>query len=183
MFWGYIICYVLGAIPSGLLLSKFFNFNDLRKEGSGNIGASNAFRTGGVKLGFFTFIFDVAKGVIAYLLFQNEMDPTIGFLFVVLGNIFSIFLKFDGGKGVAAFCGWHLAACFPLGFANILVWFMITLLFEVPFYSSLIVLFFSLFFYMSFWKFCTILMILYAHRKNFQAFFKSQEKGITEINE
>ena len=110
-----IIAYLLGSIPTSYLMGRILKKIDIRKFGSGNIGATNAFRVLGVKVGISTLIIDVAKGFFAiqlgkYLL-ENPDDLILIFigLAVILGHIFTIFLKFKGGKGVATSTGVFIA--------------------------------------------------------------------------
>ena len=91
--------YLLGSIPSGLILSKILNKGDLRKAGSGNIGATNALRVGGRLLGVLTLIFDLLKGLVVIILvrfFEQEFIAAYGFV-CIIGHIFPIWLNFKGG--------------------------------------------------------------------------------------
>jgi len=104
--------YLLGSVPTGLLLAKFFSKVDPRKTGSGNIGATNIFRTAGKGLGLLTLVGDVLKGmipiVIASLMDLPDLWRAIAGLSAFLGHIFPIFLGFKGGKGVATALGVYL---------------------------------------------------------------------------
>jgi len=101
--------YLLGAIPFGLLFARWFTGKDPREHGSGNIGATNAMRTGGKKVGIFTLLADIIKGAIPVAIamsIQNDPDITNAVaLAAFLGHIFPIYLKFKGGKGVATMFG------------------------------------------------------------------------------
>ncbi len=102
-----IIAYFIGAIPFGLVLSQMFGDGNLREQGSGNIGATNVYRTQGKALGVATFILDFAKSFLACYLLMSE-SPLINLLVIVapvLGHMFTVYLKFKGGKGVAAYLG------------------------------------------------------------------------------
>jgi acyl phosphate:glycerol-3-phosphate acyltransferase len=104
-----IAAYFIGSVPTGLVLSKIFSKTDIRKEGSGNIGATNVLRVLGKKLGYLTFILDFLKVVAAYfasaeILGPNNYLPWIT-LVTILGHMFPVWLKFKGGKGVATFFG------------------------------------------------------------------------------
>lgn len=95
-----LLAYLIGAVPSGYLIGRIFYGVDLKKTGSGNIGATNAYRTLGMKAGLAVFFCDFMKGVIAVHLGMPE--PTTVFLcalFAIIGNDWSIFLKFKSGKG------------------------------------------------------------------------------------
>ena len=115
-----IIAYLIGSIPTALLISKRFFGIDIRDYGSGNMGATNTFRVLGSRYGTMVMIFDILKGVAAVLLFNfipyylhNELDRTnlmIGLgLAAVIGHIFPVFAGFKGGKGVATLFGMLLA--------------------------------------------------------------------------
>jgi len=104
--------YLLGSVPTGLLLAKFFSKVDPRKTGSGNIGATNIFRTAGKGLGILTLVGDVLKGMIpiviaSWLDLPDLWRAAVG-LSTFLGHIFPIFLGFKGGKGVATALGVYL---------------------------------------------------------------------------
>ncbi|MFQ5673507.1 MAG: glycerol-3-phosphate 1-O-acyltransferase PlsY [Nitrospinales bacterium] len=106
MMWA--AAYLLGAIPCGVLIARASNI-DIREHGSGNIGATNVARTLGKKQGLLTLAGDCAKGLIAALAAERLLDnPTaiaVAGVFAVAGHLFSIFLKFRGGKGVATGLG------------------------------------------------------------------------------
>lgn len=115
-----VIAYLIGSIPTALIISKSFFGVDIRNYGSGNMGATNTFRVLGSKYGTIVMIFDIAKGMLAVALFNflphylhNDWDKTnlmVGLgLAAVLGHIFPIFAQFKGGKGVATLFGMILA--------------------------------------------------------------------------
>ena len=99
--------YLAGAIPFGILVSRVFGLGDLRKQGSGNIGATNVLRTGNKLAAFLTLLLDFAKGAIPVLILYRWGDVTaqLAGLGAFLGHCFPIWLKFRGGKGVATFLG------------------------------------------------------------------------------
>lgn len=111
--------YLIGSIPTGLLLGKAYGI-DVRKEGSGNIGATNLYRTVGRKVGIITLIGDCLKGLLPVLLVKFSALPPEFAAWVGLGafcgHVFSVFLKFKGGKGVATALGVFLALA-PLAVA------------------------------------------------------------------
>lgn len=104
--------YLLGSVPTGLILSKLFSKVDPRKIGSKNIGATNIFRTAGKTLGILTLVGDVLKGaapvVIAIQWSESDLWIAISGLTPFLGHVFPIFLGFKGGKGVATALGVYL---------------------------------------------------------------------------
>ncbi len=111
----FIAAYILGSIPTSFLMGKIIKGIDIRKYGSGNVGATNALRVLGTKIGIITLAIDIAKGFFAIQLGKILVfDPSnlalilIG-LFAISGHIFTIFLKFKGGKGVATASGVFIA--------------------------------------------------------------------------
>ena len=102
-----IISYFLGSIPFGFILTKFFLGKDIRNIGSGNIGATNALRTGNKPIGYATLIFDILKAVVPviYVKFNYPDLIFIASLCAFLGHVFPVWLKFKGGKGVATYIG------------------------------------------------------------------------------
>ena len=107
-----IISYFLGSIPFGILVTKFFNKGDLRKVGSGNIGATNVMRVGGLRLAGLTWLLDMAKAIIAVLLGRYFVGASFGVwcgFIAIVGHCFPIWLKFHGGKGISALFGVLLA--------------------------------------------------------------------------
>jgi glycerol-3-phosphate acyltransferase PlsY len=132
----FIISYFLGSIPFGLLLTKFAGFGDIRKIGSGNIGATNVLRTGSKELAALTLFLDGAKGVVAVVLAQTvhpAFGPLAG-LIALLGHLYPVWLNFRGGKGVATAIGVILALSWPIGLVVMAMWFLVAMLFR---YSSL----------------------------------------------
>ena len=103
-----ILAFLIGSIPTGYLLNKYFGHGDIRKVGSGNIGATNVLRHSGKLLGLLTLLIDIGKGFLALeWLYVYGGEETVSILgsSVVLGHIFSPWLKFKGGKGVATMLG------------------------------------------------------------------------------
>ena len=116
--------YLLGSIPFGVILTRAFGAGDLRKIGSGNIGATNVLRTGRKGLAAATLLLDLAKGAAAVLLagwlFHGHQIPAAAAAF--LGHCYPVWLKFRGGKGVATLMGIALALHWPIGLVYALVW-------------------------------------------------------------
>ena len=108
--------YLIGSIPFGFLLTKLILKKDIRKIGSGNIGATNVLRTGDKFLALLTLIFDVGKGylVTKYALIYYPEGIFLMGLICFLGHIFPVWLKFKGGKGVAVYLGIVLGVSFKL---------------------------------------------------------------------
>jgi len=112
------MAYLLGSIPFGYLLVRFFRKQDIRDTGSGNIGATNVARSGAKWLGLLTLLLDLAKGFIAVRIAMHVAPGAPGYpsdlamataVVAVLGHIYPIWLGFKGGKGVASACGVFLA--------------------------------------------------------------------------
>ncbi|HEY2934786.1 MAG TPA: glycerol-3-phosphate 1-O-acyltransferase PlsY [Acidobacteriota bacterium] len=102
-----VAAYLLGAIPFGYILVRIFTGNDIRRSGSGNIGATNAMRASKLA-GSLTLLLDAGKGALAVWLAQQLSNPQVAVIAAVaaiLGHVFPVFLRFRGGKGVATACG------------------------------------------------------------------------------
>ena len=128
--------YLLGSIPFGLVLTKLAGLGDIRKVGSGNIGATNVLRTGSRKLAAATLLLDGAKGAVA-LLIAGIWGPDMAILAAagaMLGHCFPVWLKFNGGKGVATALGILIAIAWPVGLLACASWLAVAALFR---YSSL----------------------------------------------
>ena len=126
---GIIIGYLLGSVPFGLILTRLAGLGDIRKVGSGNIGATNVLRAGGLKLALITTILDMSKAAIAFYLFGIWAGVA-----AVIGHNFPVWLKFKGGKGVASSGGLALAISPVLFFTCLAVWLIVAIAFG---YSSL----------------------------------------------
>ena len=135
-----VICYLMGSIPFGFILTKIFLKKDIRKIGSGNIGATNALRTGNKILGYSTLSLDILKAIIPILLINFYFPEYIfvSSLSVFLGHIFPVWLRFKGGKGVATYVGILFCLNFMLGIIFVVIWFLIYLIFKFSSLSSLI---------------------------------------------
>ncbi|SFA89183.1 MULTISPECIES: glycerol-3-phosphate 1-O-acyltransferase PlsY [unclassified Bacillus (in: firmicutes)] len=123
------IAYLLGSIPSGLIIGKVFYKTDIREHGSGNLGGTNTFRTLGVKAGMAVTIMDILKGTLAAALpfiFGADLHPLIAGMVAVIGHMYPVFAGFRGGKAVAT-SGGVLLFYEPLMFVSILVIFFICL--------------------------------------------------------
>ena len=170
-----IYSYVLGSIPFGLVLAKIFLKKDIRKIGSGNIGATNVLRTGNKFLGALTLLLDGLKAYISVAITLNFSPDYIYFsaLLCFLGHIFPVWLKFKGGKGIAVYLGVLFAISLNLGFIFIITW--IIILFTSKYsslssiISSMIIFLYSLAlnnFNISLFFFIIFTMIIYTHRDN-----------------
>ena len=128
--------YLLGSIPFGILVSKVFGLGNLRHIGSGNIGATNVLRTGNKLAALITLILDGLKGALVVVVarFISEDAAITASIFVIIGHIYPVWLRFSGGKGVATFIGAILALSFVAGLLVCFIWIIIALVFR---YSSL----------------------------------------------
>jgi glycerol-3-phosphate acyltransferase PlsY len=129
--------YLLGAVPFGIVMARLFGLGDLRKIGSGNIGATNVLRTGNKLAALLTLLLDAGKGGIAVLIARaalGEDAAQVAGLAAFLGHLFPVYLGFRGGKGVATFLGTLLALAWPVGLAACGTWLVMALALR---YSSL----------------------------------------------
>ena len=166
-----LISYLMGSIPFGFILTKLLLKKDIREIGSGNIGATNALRTGNKTLGYGTLVLDIFKAItpILYIKFYFSEFVYISSLCVFLGHVFPIWLKFKGGKGVATYVGILFVLDIYLGLLFTFIWFFVFLISKFSSLSSLLgslsipiyflflsqfdqVLFFSIIFVLIFFK-------------------------------
>ncbi|MGH6988273.1 MAG: glycerol-3-phosphate 1-O-acyltransferase PlsY [Stellaceae bacterium] len=124
-----VIAYFLGSIPFGLILARLAGHGDIRKIGSGNIGATNVLRTGDKRLAAATLILDAAKGAAAVLIATGfgPIMAAVAAVAVFLGHVFPVWLGFKGGKGVATGLGVLLAYLWPVGVLALVTWLIIAL--------------------------------------------------------
>ena len=135
------VAYLLGSVPFGMVIARAMGLGDLRKIGSGNIGATNVLRSGNKLAAFLTLVLDSGKGAAAVLLagliFGNDAAQLAG-LFAFLGHLFPVWLGFKGGKGVATFLGLILALNFWAGLAVCATWLAVALVFRFSSLAGLI---------------------------------------------
>ena len=179
-----IISYLMGSIPFGLLLTKIFLNKDIRNVGSGNIGATNALRTGNKSIGYATLISDILKAVIPVIFVKIYYTEYlyISSLSVLLGHVFPIWLKFKGGKGVATYVGILSCINIYLGFVFGIVWFIIFFIFKYSSLSSLIgslsipiINFFIFKNEVVFFFVIMFVLIFYTHRENIKRLLNRTE--------
>ena len=170
-----LLSYFIGSIPFGLIFTKLFLKKDVRKIGSGNIGATNVLRTGNKAIALLTLIFDIGKG---YLLVRYtstyfpESMYLIG-LICFIGHIFPIWLKFKGGKGVAVYVGIILALSFKLFLIFGITWLIILFIFKYSSLSSILaslsLIIYNLIFndeFLNFFLIIFFLIIVFTHKQN-----------------
>jgi len=182
------ISYLLGSIPFGLLLTKFFLNKDIRNIGSGNIGATNVLRSGSRLLGYTTLILDILKAIVPviYIKFNHADFIYISSLSIFLGHVFPIWLKFKGGKGVATYVGILFSINLIYGLFFGITWILIFLIskysslaslagsLSIPIYLLIFnenqILFFVIMF----------VLIFYTHRENIKR-LKNKEESKSKI--
>ena len=183
-----IAAYLLGSIPFGLVIARIFGLGDLRKIGSGNIGTTNVLRTGSKLAALLTLVFDAGKGAVAVLIarqFGGEALAGLAGLAAMLGHLYPVFLRFQGGKGVATFLGALLALSFPVGAAACATWLTTALIFRFSSLSALVAAILSpIFAYAFYHKHGAILVLLmsalviYKHRENINRLLDRTEPKI-----
>jgi len=117
-----LVSYLLGAVPFGVLISRLTKGIDIRRYGSGKIGATNVIRTVGGKAGLISMLLDLAKGslavLFAWLMLHTHVAQIVAATAAVIGHNWSIYIGFQGGRGVAVFVGGLFAMYWPLGLAT-----------------------------------------------------------------
>ena len=183
------ISYLIGSIPFGFLLTKIFLNKDIRHIGSGNIGATNALRTGNKLIGYSTLVLDIGKAVILLLIIKFNFSEYLftSSIAVFLGHVFPIWLKFKGGKGVATYVGILFCINIYLAIIFIIVWFVV---FVMSKYSSLASMVASLLVPLSsyfllndinyYFYIILFLLILITHRENIKR-LKNNTESKTKI--
>ena len=184
----FVVAFVSGSIPFGVIFSKLFSGEDPRKVGSGNIGATNVVRAAGVKAGILTLIFDIAKGAVPVILARkmlgSENMAALCGVFAILGHCYSPFLGFRGGKGVATGAGVFLAIS-PLSFFMAFVVFMLVFVFSkiVSLSSISAAISMPVFVYITTkdFSFALItlvvsLLVVFRHKDNIQRLLKGEER-------
>jgi len=184
-----IISYLMGSIPFGFILTKIFLKKDIREIGSGNIGATNALRTGNKIIGYLTLILDILKAVIPVLYVKFFFQETIyiSSLCVFLGHVFPIWLKFRGGKGVATYVGILFSINIYFGIIFLVSWAITFLVSKysslssliasasIPIYLLILSRFDQVFFFTT-----MFILIFFTHRENIKR-LKNKEETKTKI--
>ena len=184
-----IISYLMGSIPFGFILTKFFLKKDIREVGSGNIGATNALRTGNKLIGYTTLLLDITKAVVPVMYVKINYPELIyiSSLCAFLGHVFPVWLKFKGGKGVATYVGILFVINFFLGIIFCISWGIIFLISRYSSLSSLIgsliipvYIFFIGEFNNVFFFGIMFILIFYTHKENIKR-LKNKEENKTKI--
>ena len=184
-----VISYLMGSIPFGFVLTKIFLKKDIREIGSGNIGATNALRTGNKSIGYSTLVLDILKAVVPviYVKIFYQDFLYVASLCAFLGHVFPIWLKFKGGKGVATYVGILFALNIYFGLIFITSWLITFSLSRLSSLSSLIasisipvyLLIFTQFDQVIFFTIMFVL-IFFTHRENIKR-LKNKEETKTKI--
>ena len=202
VFWG-IIGYFCGSVPFGLVLTRLAGYGDIRKIGSGNIGATNVLRTGNKTLALLTVLLDAFKaGFAAWLAFHFVPETEIYFLGYattfnvlasliagfcgILGHMFPVWLKFKGGKGISSALGLLLVTYWPIGLIALAIWLFMAFAFRysslsaltaaviVPFATYLLAPPVYTFFYT-----LVVLLVIFKHHANIKRLIKGEESKIS----
>ncbi len=188
-----ILAYLFGSINWAIILCKLAKLPDPRAQGSGNPGATNVLRFGGKKLAALVLLGDVLKGVIpviiARLFFVHGMGLSIVALAAVLGHMYPIFFRFQGGKGVATVLGAIIALSWIVGLIVILTWLIVAIVFRFSSLASIVSIILMPI-YLGFWSnpqyvlpmILLAVIILYRHRGNIKRLFKGEEPKIGQKN-
>ena len=179
-----VISYLMGSIPFGFILTKIFLKKDIREIGSGNIGATNALRTGNKSIGYSTLVLDILKAIVpvVYVKIFYQDFLYVASLCAFLGHVFPIWLKFKGGKGVATYIGILCCINLYLGFLFGIVWLVAFFIFKYSSLSSLVaslsIPIFNYFIFSDEIVFFFIIMfvlIFYTHRENIKRLLNRTE--------
>jgi glycerol-3-phosphate acyltransferase PlsY len=178
-----LISYFFGSIPFGFILTKIFIKKDIRDIGSGNIGATNALRTGSKLIGYSTLILDITKAVlpVLFIKFNYPNLVYISALCAFLGHLFPVWLKFRGGKGVATYVGILFSINFILGLIFGIVWIVTYLVSKFSSLASILAsISIPIFIFLSetnnaMFYLIMFVLIFYTHRKNIKRLINKQE--------
>lgn len=182
-----IICYFLGSVPCGLLISKLLRKDDPRQSGSKNIGATNMLRISGWKVGLLTLILDVAKAYIPLIILIKSLNfPHIEevILAIFIGHLFPVWIKFKGGKGIAVLIGSLLAYNSIYGQIYILIWLLTALITRYSSLAALIALISTFMFVftknddLSFVMLFILTLVIFKHKANIARLSRGQESKI-----
>ena len=176
-------------MPFGFIVGKIFFKTDIRKLGSGNVGATNALRNFGRTAGFLTFLLDFLKGTIACIIGKKlgaELGQAVSLFFVVIGHMYSFLLHFKSGKGVATSFGALLAIDYKLALILLVIFIAIVLVFRIVSLSSIttaiiaaiLALFKYKFSYLSFAISIIAILVVYKHKDNIRRLKLGEEKKI-----
>ena len=183
-----LIGYLLGSIPFGLLFSYAFGEGDVRKIGSGTIGATNVLRTGNYAAAALTLLFDAAKGAAPVWIaahFWGSDAALFAALGAFLGHLFPVWLSFKGGKGIAVSLGILLVLCWPVALASLATWIAMLALFRISSLAALVTAVFAPLYMHLFGPehaavlaFVLAVLALFAHIENIRRLLRGDEPRI-----
>jgi glycerol-3-phosphate acyltransferase PlsY len=186
--WAALLGYLIGSIPFGLLLTRAAGMGDVRKIGSGNIGATNVLRTGNKGLAAGTLLLDLLKGLAPVLIAERlggEVAAAFAAGTAVLGHCFPVWLGFKGGKGVATNAGVAFGLAWPVGLAYAFVWLSVLAIFRISSLAGMAAVVAAaaaapLFGYPQFFPVLAAiaLLIIYLHRANIARLAKGEEPRV-----
>ena len=185
--WAALLGYLIGSIPFGLLLTRAAGMGDVRKIGSGNIGATNVLRTGNKGLAAGTLLLDLLKGLAPVLIAERLGGEVAAFAAgaAVLGHCFPVWLGFKGGKGVATNAGVAFGLAWPVGLAYAFVWLSVLAIFRISSLAGMAAVVAAaaaapLFGYPQFFPVLAAiaLLIIYLHRANIARLAKGEEPRV-----
>lgn len=188
-----ILSYLCGSIPFGLILANVWGNGKLREQGSGNIGSTNVLRTQGRLLGALTLLLDLLKAFLVVFLYKDYDFSVVVFATAIIGHLYPIWLKFRGGKGVAAFLGGMLALNPMIGGICLATWLLVFIVFKISSVSGLsacivgailaIINFISDINNCSYINICLMvivcLLIIFKHKDNIKRLLEHKECGIS----
>jgi glycerol-3-phosphate acyltransferase PlsY len=183
------LAYLMGSIPFGVLVTRAMGLGDLRRIGSGNIGATNVLRTGNKAAAAATLVLDGGKGAVAVLIARAlagaEDAAQLAALASFLGHLYPVWLGFRGGKGVATFLGTLLALAFPVGLAACATWLAAAVVTRISSLSALVAAALSLGWLLAFGQGQALALVLvltalifWRHRANIRRLMAGEEPRI-----
>lgn len=183
-----LLAYLLGSIPSGLIIGKTFYGKDIREHGSGNLGGTNTFRTLGKRAGLIVTIADILKGTLATALpfiFGSDLHPLIPGVIAVVGHMYPVFANFRGGKAVATSGGVLLCYAWPMFLIMLVIFFLCLYITKYVSLSSILGSIAALIYSLVVWDPPLIIVVsilagfvIYRHRANIKRIINKTEPKI-----
>ena len=184
----FLLSYIAGSIPFGLLITKLYGYGDVRNYGSGNIGATNVLRTGSKKIAFLVLLLDFLKcylPIFVTLIYYNLNIAGFCGLLSIIGHVFPIWLKFKGGKGVACFFAFLLAINPVFFVISLIIWIAVAAISKYSSLGSIISVISSLFLFLIYEHpinivipLTIIILIIFKHIDNIKRLIKNKENKI-----
>lgn len=187
----FLLCFLMGSIPSGYYITRIVRGLDIRQHGSGNIGATNVYRILGLKMGILVAVADILKGILAIIILSQVTEEPLfllmGGIITILGHNYSLFLGFKGGRGVATTCGVLLALLTKPVLVVLLLWIILVVTTRYVSIASIIaslvllplvyVMGYPLLYF--FFVLLLVLFIIYRHRENIQRLIQGEENRLS----